>query len=76
LLQLLPLPESDYTVVLGQVLCFHVAPNIFAEEGRINSAELRAIGRMAGNTYASTRELFSTQYNTFGRIEHIRKAKA
>jgi hypothetical protein len=26
-------------------------------------------GRMAGNTYASTRELFSMQYDSFTRIK-------
>lgn len=69
LLQLLSLPDSDYTVALGRVVLFHVAPEIFAEEGRINSAKLGAIGRMAGNTYAHTRELFTMKYNSFTQIK-------
>jgi flavin reductase (DIM6/NTAB) family NADH-FMN oxidoreductase RutF len=69
LLQLLPLPDSEYTVVLGRVVRFHVARDIIGEEGRIDSARLRAVGRMAGNTYSSTRELFSMQYDTFTRIK-------
>ena len=68
LLQLLPLPDSEYTVVLGRVVLFHVSPDLFGEEGRIDSARLRAIGRMAGNTYVLTRELFAMRYDSFTQI--------
>jgi flavin reductase (DIM6/NTAB) family NADH-FMN oxidoreductase RutF len=69
LMQFLTLPGSDYTVVLGEVLLFHVAREVISEEGRIDSSQLKAIGRMAGDTYASTRELFSMEYNTFNHIK-------
>jgi flavin reductase (DIM6/NTAB) family NADH-FMN oxidoreductase RutF len=72
LLQLLPLPESDYTVAFGRVVRIHVASEIYGEEGRIDSERLKAIGRMAGNTYASTRELFTMKYNSFSRITRIK----
>jgi flavin reductase (DIM6/NTAB) family NADH-FMN oxidoreductase RutF len=68
LLQLIPLPGSEYTVAMGQVVMFHVAPELFAGDGRIDPARLAAVGRMAGNTYASTRELFSMQYDSFTQI--------
>ena len=67
-LEIVPLPESEYTLVLGRVLLFHVNPELFGEEGRIDSSRLNAIGRMAGNTYASTRELFTMRYDSFTQI--------
>jgi flavin reductase (DIM6/NTAB) family NADH-FMN oxidoreductase RutF len=69
LLQIIPLPRSEYTVVMGEAVMFHVADDLFVGDGRIDSARLAAIGRMAGNTYATTRELFSMQYNSFTQIK-------
>jgi flavin reductase (DIM6/NTAB) family NADH-FMN oxidoreductase RutF len=69
LLQIIPLPESEYTVAMGQVVMFHVASDLFVGDGRIDSARLAAVGRMAGNTYASTRELFSMEYDSFTQIK-------
>jgi flavin reductase (DIM6/NTAB) family NADH-FMN oxidoreductase RutF len=67
-LQVLPLPESEYTLVLGRVVLFHVDREIFGQEGRIDATALRAIGRMAGNTYVSTRDLFAMDYDAFTQI--------
>ena len=67
-LQIVPLPESDYTLVLGRVLLFHVDPAILGREGRVDSAALRAIGRMAGNTYVSTHDVFAMDYDAFTQI--------
>ena len=66
--QIIALPESDYTLVLGRVLLFHVDPVILGREGRVDSAALRAIGRMAGNTYVSTHDVFAMDYDAFTQI--------
>lgn len=48
------------SLVIGEVLCFHVADEIF-EAYRIDPDRLRAIGRMAGPTYARTTDRFDME---------------
>lgn len=48
------------SLVLGEVLRFHVADELF-EEYRIDPDKLRAIGRMGGPTYARTTDRFDLQ---------------
>ena len=45
------------TLILGEVVRFHVDDQIF-EEFRIDPEKLGAVGRMAGNTYCRTRDRF------------------
>lgn len=45
------------SLVIGEVLRFHVAEDIF-ENFRIDPDKLRAIGRMAGSTYTRTTDRF------------------
>ncbi len=45
------------TLILGQVVRFHVDDAIF-EEFRIDPDKLGAVGRMAGSTYARTKDRF------------------
>jgi len=45
------------TLILGEVVRFHVDDEIF-EEFRIDPEKLGAVGRMAGNTYCRTRDRF------------------
>jgi flavin reductase (DIM6/NTAB) family NADH-FMN oxidoreductase RutF len=47
-------------LVLGEVLSFHVADELF-EGYRINPDKLRAIGRMGGPTYARTTDRFDLE---------------
>jgi hypothetical protein len=47
---------------------FHVAEDLLDPTGRVDSARLQAVGRMAGNTYASTREIFSMEYDSFVQV--------
>ena len=46
------------SLVLGQVVRFHVADGLF-ENFRIDADALKAIGRMAGSDYARTKDRFS-----------------
>jgi flavin reductase (DIM6/NTAB) family NADH-FMN oxidoreductase RutF len=45
------------TLILGEVVRFHVDDEI-VEEFRIDADKLAAVGRMAGNSYARTRDRF------------------
>lgn len=63
LFQTIPLPESSYTLVIGEVVCIHVRNDIIGEQGRIDPSKLRAVARMAGFTYARTRDLFTIEHN-------------
>lgn len=45
------------SIVLGEVLCFHIADQIFTDF-RIDPDGLNAIGRMAGPTYTRTHDRF------------------
>jgi flavin reductase (DIM6/NTAB) family NADH-FMN oxidoreductase RutF len=59
--QILPLPQSSYTLVIGQVVYFHVRDDLVLPGHRIDAAALRAVGRMAGNGYTRTHELFELE---------------
>ncbi len=72
LLSLTPLPESPYTLALGRGVLFHVVKELLDANGRVDFARLRAVGRMAGNTYASTREIFTMEYDSFVQVRRAR----
>jgi flavin reductase (DIM6/NTAB) family NADH-FMN oxidoreductase RutF len=48
------------SVVLGEVLRFHVSED-YIEDFRIDPDKLRAVGRMAGSTYARTTDRFELE---------------
>ena len=50
-------PEHGNALVVGEAVEFHVA-EVLLDGTRIDQAELRAIGRHAGNTYSHATELF------------------
>lgn len=59
--QLVPVgdPSSGATLIIGEVLAWHIRDEIFdAERMRIKMDQLRAVGRMAGDGYTRTREQF------------------
>ncbi len=55
---ILSLPESTYTLVIGRVVYFHVRADLCSADGKIDPLALRAVGRMAGNQYTRTRDVF------------------
>lgn len=59
LFETIPLPKSAYTLILGEVVCIHVREDIIGKGGRVDPGKLRAVARMAGFTYARTRDLFA-----------------
>lgn len=70
--QILPLPDSPTSLVIGRVRLMHVHEEVLEGSGRINFDRLRAVGRLAGNAYCRTGERFALDYDTFERL----KAKA
>jgi flavin reductase (DIM6/NTAB) family NADH-FMN oxidoreductase RutF len=50
--------NAGTAVIIGEILLWHVSDDVLTE-GRIDMAKLDAIGRMAGPTYARTRDRFS-----------------
>jgi flavin reductase (DIM6/NTAB) family NADH-FMN oxidoreductase RutF len=61
----MPLLPSPYTLVIGRVVLMHVRADLLQPNGRIDSARLAAIGRMTGNAYARTRDVFTLEHDTF-----------
>lgn len=47
-----------FTLVVGEVLQFHIADSIWMDGYKINNAALQAVGRLAGNTYCETGTTF------------------
>ena len=45
-------------LVLGQVLMFHIDDKLFNEHGRIDPRKLQTIGRLGGDYYCHTSDLF------------------
>lgn len=48
-------------VVFGTILCMHVDESVLGADGYIDSRKLDAIGRMGGDYYTRTTELFTIQ---------------
>lgn len=46
-------------VVFGTVLCAHVSESVLGDDGRIDPRKLDTIGRMGGDHYTRTTELFT-----------------
>lgn len=66
LTQFIPLPRSTYSLVIGEVVYIHIRKDVVSPEGRIDPTRLRAIGRMAGFTYARTTDRFDIEANIPG----------
>ena len=52
--------QGTTTLVIGDVVAIHVAEDVL-DGTRIDNDRLRAVGRMAGNTYIHTRDRFEIQ---------------
>jgi flavin reductase (DIM6/NTAB) family NADH-FMN oxidoreductase RutF len=56
------------SLVLGQILCFHVAEHLW-EDYRIDPDKLRPIGRMGGPTYTRTTDRFDLVRPKTGEVK-------
>ena len=61
LLQVIPLGEGPLgsSLVIGEVVLIHVDDRVLDENGRIDPRKLRTIGRMGGDDYCRTSDLFA-----------------
>lgn len=50
---------SGSNVVFGTIVCAHVNEAVLGADGQIDAAKLDTIGRMGGDAYVRTRELFT-----------------
>ena len=46
-------------LIIGEVVMFHVADDVYYEDSKINHETLRAVSRLAGNDYAHIGETFT-----------------
>lgn len=65
--QVIPLPESLYTLVIGRICMMHIHPEVLTENGRIDLLRLRPIGRLIGNAYCHTSDQFVLKHDTLAR---------
>lgn len=45
-------------LVVGRILCMHLDEGLFDEQGRVLSSRLEAVGRMGGEDWVRTRDIF------------------
>lgn len=56
--QIVPLDGSDYTIVIGQIVRWHIADGLLAPDGLIDIARIRPIARLARDEYVKFGEVF------------------
>ena len=57
--RIIPVGRGPHSLVLGEIVYFHVRDDLFdAPTGRIDVHRLHAVGRLAGNLYARTHDIF------------------
>ena len=58
LTQIVPLQGSDYSIVIGEILRWHVADGLLALDGLVDTARLRPLGRLGRDEYVRFGEVF------------------
>ena len=59
LFQLVPLTGSDYSLVIGEIVRWHVADGYLAPDGLVDIARIRPIARLARDEYTKFGEVFA-----------------
>jgi flavin reductase (DIM6/NTAB) family NADH-FMN oxidoreductase RutF len=57
--QIVPVQDTHYVMILGQVLRFHVRENLMRPNGTADPALLRPVGRLGGDEYAPLGPVFT-----------------
>lgn len=57
--QVVPVTDTSYTLVLGQVQRFHLAEGLLRANGTADPAGLHAVGRLGGDEYAPLGPVFA-----------------
>ncbi|NDJ54555.1 MAG: flavin reductase family protein, partial [Chloroflexi bacterium] len=55
--QIVPVQETRYTLVIGQVICFHIREDLLQEDGTVDPNKLRPVGRLGAAGYAYLGEI-------------------
>ncbi len=63
LAQAVPLPRSEYTLVIGEVVQFRIADDVLDERGRVDPVKLAPIARLGGSSW----------YTTLGRLFEMQR---
>jgi len=58
LTQIVPLEGSDYSMIIGEILRWHVADGLLAPDGLVDTARLRPLGRLGRDEYVKFGEVF------------------
>jgi len=59
LAQVIPVGNGPHSLVLGEIVYFHVRDDIYdPATGRIHMARLKPVGRLAGHAYAHVHDIF------------------
>jgi flavin reductase (DIM6/NTAB) family NADH-FMN oxidoreductase RutF len=58
LTQFVPLEGSDYSIVVGEILRWHVADGLLTPDGLVDTARLRPLGRLGRDEYVKFGEVF------------------
>jgi flavin reductase (DIM6/NTAB) family NADH-FMN oxidoreductase RutF len=57
LVQILAVGRGPHSLVLGEIVCFHVRDDLY-QDGRIDMHALRPVGRLAGHLYTHVHDIF------------------
>jgi flavin reductase (DIM6/NTAB) family NADH-FMN oxidoreductase RutF len=66
LTQVVPVGETSYTMILGEVLRFHIRAGLLRENGLIDATKSRPIGRLGGDEYATVGRVFEMKRPVVG----------
>lgn len=56
--QLVPVQDTQYTMVLGQVQVIHIRDGLLRANGAVDAALLKPVGRLSGDEYARFGDVF------------------
>ena len=57
-MQIVPVQDTTYTLILGRVLRFHIRADLLRPNGAIDAALLRPVARLSGDEYATLGRVF------------------
>ncbi|MCL6649139.1 MAG: flavin reductase family protein [Chloroflexi bacterium] len=57
--QIIPVDGTEYTLVLGRVLCFHLRDELLAADGLVDARALRPVARLGRDEYTTLGEIFA-----------------
>jgi flavin reductase (DIM6/NTAB) family NADH-FMN oxidoreductase RutF len=58
LTQIVPVQDTHYTMVLGQVLRYHIREELLGPDMRVKAMQLRSIARLGGDEYTAIDRVF------------------